>query len=400
MKESILHIVHASYPSQSGYVIRTERILDSLSKRNYKICVVGSIFSKRYEQLAHGVKFIHKKRLYFQLLNKPLLHVLVFFGRIPVIRVVLKQLEILLNTAIILARVKVKDYKIIHGHSTYRNGISAFIVAKLFSKFFVYDIHALRIDALKPSSFEYKLGYFFEKLLIQNATAIIAIDKSLERDLREIFNIDKKKIFVAPNGIDMEVFVNNKNYQNKFRDLNLPNEKLIIGIDNSKPVEGFELILNNVEEILSILPNVHFLVFGDKINTLQTEHLTYLPKTLIEEMPKYYSMVDLFILPRVKHRQSDTITPLKILELMSCEVPVLVSDVEGLTHCIQHGQTGYVFNQNTVQGLTEAIKFVIEDKNIPKITSNARKWVRENKSWASAVEKYCDCYEYINRIEK
>jgi len=332
----ILHIVHASYPSQSGYTIRTERILDSLTMRGLKICVVGSIFSKRFEQLALGTKFKHKERLYFQLLNRPLLFTLFFFGKIPIIRVLFQHLEILINSIIIIARVSVCKYQIIHGHSTYRNGLSAILVAKLFSKPFVYDIHALGIDALSTDSMKYKLGYFFEKKVIRNAEAIIAIDENLKNNLIEKLKINKKKIFVAPNGIDLDFFINQKEASQDLNEQILPKEKVIIGVDNSKVVEGFKLIQNNSEKIVKLIPNIHFLVFGDKGDSLRTEHITYLPKISVEKMPIYYSMVDLFILPRIKNKQTDTITPLKVLELMSCEVPLLVSNVGGLTHCIQH----------------------------------------------------------------
>jgi glycosyltransferase involved in cell wall biosynthesis len=399
-KETILHIVHASYPSQSGYVIRTENILNELSKRGVRIDVIGSIFSKRKEQFVEGRTFDHNGRTYYQILSKPSMSMLAFIYKLPLIRIIFRYIEILINSFLIIFRVDIKKYDIIHGHSTYLNGVSAYIIAKLYRKPFVYDIHALGIDALNQNSWGYKIGFYFEKILIQNAEAIIAIDRHLEKSISKRFNVKPESIFVAPNGIDSGHFSKSKNLTIKNKINGLPKDKILLGIDNSKPVEGFKLVYNNIEQISKQLPDVHFIVFGDKGKEKRSPLMTYLPKVAMSEIPQYFSMVSLFIMPRLKNKQSDTITPLKILELMSCEVPLLVSNVGGLTHCIQDEVTGFILTELTPDALIKSIKVAIKYKNLPLIIKNAKKWVIDNKTWTSAVDKYCKCYKYVNTLAK
>jgi len=397
--DSILHILHASFPSQSGYVIRSEKILDYLSDYGYKIDVVGSIFSKRIEQLGNGKKFSHNGRTYIQLLSKPLLKVLLFSGKIPIIRIVSRYFEILINTILIIVRIRIKDYSIIHGHSTFRNGISAYIIASVYKKPFIYDIHALGIDALKPRTLKYRLEYFMEKVLIKNAKAIISIDKNLAESIIFRFNIDPNLVYIAPNGIDIDHF-KKPNYDSDIKsNLGIPFDKTILGVDNSKPLEGFDLITKSFEKITNCISNVHFLVFGNKSPIIKSSYITYLSQISPNNMPSYYNIVDLFILPRVKNHQSDTVTPLKVLELMSCETPVLTSNVGGLTHCIKNGVTGYILEENNTESLIKGIQFALRDNNQKNIIANAKSWVIKNKSWIRSIAEYRDCYDDIIKLD-
>jgi len=391
----ILHIVHASFPSQSGYVIRTENILNAIIDRDLTIDVVGGIFAKRLEQTTRGSQFVKNGRQYYQLLNPTLIKVLSLLNRIPVLGRLLRYIEILLNSVLIILTVKIKDYDIIHGHSSYRNGLSAFILSKIFQKPFVYDIHALTIDALEKNTIGYKIGYFAERLLIENANALIVIDNNLCDSIKREFNIQHSAIYVAPNGISSDMFKMQKTGIIAKEIAVVPENKVLIGIDNSKPIEGFGIVRKNLDYILQMVPDIHFVVFADKSASKNLPGMTFLPKLPANKMPKFYSDLELFIMPRPKNTQSDTITPLKILELMSCETLVIVNDVGGLTHCIKHAVTGFVLKDLSVHEIIESIKFALSYGDKETLKRQARQWVIANKSWGDSAQKYNDCYSNI-----
>src|SRR6185436_7986352 len=62
-----------------------------------------------------------------------------------------------------------------------------------------------------------------------------------------------------------------------------------------------------------------------------------------EEVPSYYSLIDVCVFPRRKIRLTDLVTPLKPLEAMACLKPIVASDVGGHRELITDGQTGYLF---------------------------------------------------------
>lgn len=393
---NILHIVYTGYPSISGYTIRTERILDELSKNSsFNIDVAISIFSNREEQLKLGSSFKKNNRKYFQLLSKALHKKLIFLNKIPKLRLIFKYILIILNTVLIIKAIKISKYSIIHGHSTFSNGLSAWLIATIYKKKFVYDIHALGIDAYNPKSFRYKVERFFENYILHKADAIIVIDSALKHQIQCNFNLSLKNIFVAPNGIDPYRFKKiNLNAQD-LTNLKIPENKYLIGLDDSKSLEGFSFIFNNHRKILDIFPSAHFIVFGSKNGAITNKYFTFLPRIDFINMPLAYNMLDLFIMPRIKNNQTDSVTPLKILEIMSCRIPLIVSNANGLTSCIEDGKTGLVFNNGNIESLISKISIFIDLPKDNYLTKNALAWVTNNKSWDAASTQYQKCYNYV-----
>ena len=391
---NVLHIVGASYPSYSGYTIRTENILNSINDKNIHITVACSIFGRRKDQLRFGKYFLNNNRVYYQLLSPLLLKMMNIIAKIPKVRAFFKYCYIILNAFLIHSRVNIYDYDIIHGHSTFTNGISALLQARLYKKPFVYDVHALGIDAYNRNTIRYKFEKLLENFVINNSDAIIVIDSNLKEHIKTEFNILHDKIHVAPNGIASGLFTKRKKDIKIYNKYNIPHDKYLVGIDNSKPIEGFNFIINNYNKIIIKIKNVHFIVFGSKKKNNFINGFTFLPQIKYSDMPFLYSIVDLFIIPRPKSTQTDTVTPLKLLELMSCEIPLIVSNVAGLTSCIKDNKTGFIFKENDVSDLIKKISYVTNN-NISEVTTNAREWVGKNKSWELAWQQYSKCYNQL-----
>jgi len=392
----VLHIVRDSYPLSGGYVIRTENILDNIDSSKYAIDVAGSIIGRKKDQMKKGEYFYRNSRSYYQMISKHIYLMISIIEKLPKIRIFFHYFYILINSFLVLANINVRKYKIIHGHSTFMNGISALIVAKIFNKKFIYDIHCLGIDGYKKKGVRYKIEKYLEAYVIKKSEAIIVIDSSLKEHVFDLFAFPKDKIYVAANGIDFHKFQKKERNSTLLKKHNMPEGKFLIGIDNSKPLEGFEFIYSNREKIFNHIDNIHFIVFGSKQKeSYDDEHFTFLPRIEFNEMVNYYNLCDLFIMPRIKTKQTNTVTPLKILEIMSCGVPLLISDVGGLTSCVIDSKTGYVFKEGSICSLIDRINTVVENKNISTITEASINWVRSNKSWKTASEQYEKCYENI-----
>jgi len=341
-----------------------------------------------------GKYFVHNNREYYQLLSPVILRAMNIIAKIPKVRALLKYCYVLLNAFLLQSRVNINNYDVIHGHSTFINGLSALLLARIHRKIFIYDIHALGIDAYNKKSIKYKLEKLLEGFIINRSDKIIVIDYKLKEHIQSIFNVDNKNVFVAPNGIDSSFFRKRKKDANLLHNYNIPLDKYLVGVDNSKPIEGFNFIYKNQKKIKKLIDNIHFIVFGNKENNLPQQNFTFLPNIEYRNMPVLYSVVDLFIIPRPKNAQTDTVTPLKLLELMSCEIPVIVSDVGGLTSCIKDNKTGFILKENDISSLIKIISYV-QNKNISKITLNAKDWVKKNKSWEFAGQQYINCYNQL-----
>ncbi len=79
---------------------------------------------------------------------------------------------------------------------------------------------------------------------------------------------------------------------------------------------------------------------------------------------------------------------------MSCEVPVVASNVGGLKELISHGVDGYLIRVGDVEALTQySLKILLNQKLQQEFGRNARQKVLKKYTPDKIVPKYEDLYE-------
>ena len=104
-------------------------------------------------------------------------------------------------------------------------------------------------------------------------------------------------------------------------------------------------------------------------------------------------LIDVFVVPRTTDRVSRLVTPLKPLEAMAMEIPVVVSDLPPLREMVIDGETGLVFDPGDASALAGSISVLIEDDAISaRLGESARRWVVEQRSWSRIAHLYSELY--------
>jgi len=89
-----------------------------------------------------------------------------------------------------------------------------------------------------------------------------------------------------------------------------------------------------------------------------------------------------------------------VIEASSCEVPVIVSNVDGLLEVVKHGETGYIVNAENQQEIVEYMEKLYFDSNLRKqMGKNGRKFVQENYEWTITSQKQIDFYYSLLKKE-
>jgi len=97
----------------------------------------------------------------------------------------------------------------------------------------------------------------------------------------------------------------------------------------------------------------------------------------------------LFLLP-----SEDESFGLAALEAMSCEVPVVASNVGGLKELISHGVDGYLVKIGDVEALAQYSLKILQDSRLQeKFGRNARQKVLEKYTPDKVVPRYEDLYK-------
>ena len=175
---------------------------------------------------------------------------------------------------------------------------------------------------------------------------------------------------VVHNGIDTQLFRPFSKYLARCR-LGLPTNKKLIGcaarVEKGKGHTELMSSLKNLPEYIDLVfagdgsEKENYESFAKDIGVENRIH--WLGK--VNTMPLFYSSVDLFCL--FSQREG---LPLTLLEAMSCNIPIVASDVGGISEVINN-QNGILLNRSMVEKLPDALQRGLSFKNGGKIRSMA-----------------------------
>ncbi|MDA8237668.1 MAG: glycosyltransferase family 4 protein, partial [Chloroflexi bacterium] len=113
----------------------------------------------------------------------------------------------------------------------------------------------------------------------------------------------------------------------------------------------------------------------------------------------YYSVIDIFVVPRTNDRVSQLVTPLKPYEAMAMERCLVVSGVGALLEIVREGETGASFEPEDPVALADAVEPLLADPaERARLGTNARAWVLEHRTWAHNGELYRELYERLGAV--
>lgn len=391
----ILHFSSTFFPEYSG---TTTRLYNLLSNLPYEIILVTSdrtIKDEVIELKEEQFNNIKVKRVCLQPNNY-----LVATAPLRYIHTIWQKPRILIDI------VKSEQFDIIHAHNLSLSAQAAQKISKKTNKPFILDLHYI-IHDYSSKGVKGVLNKIYIKEIakkLKSCNHIIVITKSLKEWVLRNYNLEVDKITVVPNGADINKFAPKEEYKKKAEELK---EELNLS-DNIVMYAGFMDRINGMSDFARIIPSIisekpdtNFVFIGhgpeeDKIIALSKRYpqVKFLPMVHYDEMPIYYQMCDVFIIPRPSTISAETVTPLKLLEVMAMEKPVLGSNVGGIGEVIRHGENGYLFEKGNMESLKKTLLEVLDTDNT-QIGKNARKTVVDNYTWDKSAKILQEVYEKL-----
>lgn len=197
---------------------------------------------------------------------------------------------------------------------------------------------------------------------INKSDGVTAVSKSLKEDTYDFFDVNRE-IEVIHNFIDLDRF--NKKNMDHFKKAIAPNEeKILVHTSNFRKVKRVEDCIHIFKEVYKTIPSKLLLV-GDGPERRNLEELCrriglcheirFLGKQdAIEEI---LAVADLFLMPSSKESFG-----LAALEAMACEVPVVSSDVGGISEVNEHGVTGFLSKVGDVENMAKNSLKLLSDQ--------------------------------------
>lgn len=264
---------------------------------------------------------------------------------------------------------------IVHTH-TPKAGILGRFAAKMAGVHMIF--HTNHGFYFQDNSFFLKRKFFIfiEKIAAYCCDIMFSINKEdIESAVKEKI-CNREKIKYSGDGIDIARF-----NPEKFSEQFIKNEKTKLGIKGTDKIIGFVGRLVEEKGIKDLMlasfmvrkkiPNAVFLIIGPKEPVRKdcfdpeifSKEYNLGEKTLFlgetSEMPKLYSLMDIFVLP--SHREG---LGLVLLEASAMEKPVIGTDIRGCREAVDKNKTGLLVPAKNPEELAKAIIYLIENPGI------------------------------------
>ena len=302
---------------------------------------------------------------------------------------------------------------IIHAASGYR-GYEIAVMAKTLSDHFsipwIYEVRSFHEHTWTSDSFHAKTASHTEQRMERENSLMLLADHvvTISETMKEAIierGVDAERITVVPNAVDMDSFAPQKKKAKLIRQLGLRKKTVLGYISNISRREGHDILIKAIPLMVKTNPNIVLLIVGDGREKSNMEKLVselHIENQVIftgnidhRQIKDYYSIIDLFIVPRRRDYASDLVTPLKPYEAMAMKIPLLVSNRPALLEIIGENR-GFSFATENVKDLAEVAIGCLENiSECGKRTEAAFKWLIKNRTWAMNAVIYKNLYADI-----
>ncbi|MBS3198666.1 glycosyltransferase family 4 protein [Turicibacter bilis] len=252
----------------------------------------------------------------------------------------------------------------------------------------------------------------FELGCIDIVRAITTVDQRILRHVQQ--QIGNKKIILSSisNFTNTERFKPVSNEQKKIiRDKYNYSENDFIILCSRRLVEknGVKYLLKAINH-MQCKENILVLIIGDGIQKQNLVEYTYnnninhiikfLGNVDNKDIHEYYQLSDISVVPSITVNGLQEATSISAIESMACGVPVLASNIGGLTELIENNFTGILFTEKDYKTIANSIeKLKINKEYYRLLSNNSINYISVNHSHLSAANRFKDIFEQIKTIK-
>ena len=402
----ILHALEVSLPMLGGYTIRSKSIIENQKRIGLEPVVITSPLHEEETSLLHDYEEIGQTRYY----RTGKYNKLKPSDSLPVRLIKRHAYSRGYQKAIRAATLK-EEIDIIHAHSSYLNGIRGNIVGGELGIPTVYEVRglwqdtAVAISGMDKKHWKYRFVDYMERKAMLGADRVIAISNRLRDELIQR-GIQERRLSVVPNGVDLDTFKPREKNARILEQYDLKG-KIVIGfIGSIRKLEGLSLFIDHLPELTNRYENIRVLLVGggDEVTVLKDmtakrnlqKQVIFTGRVNHDDILDYYSVIDIFVYPRINSKVNQKVTPLKPLEAMAMQKVVIGSDVGGLKELIHEGKNGLLFRTDDGEHLVRRCRDVIENDAFRQETAeHARSWVERERDWKNIILTYAEIYSEL-----
>jgi len=255
-------------------------------------------------------------------------------------------------------------------------------------------LHHLQVSARKS----------IERTVLKRSDSIVALSEYTREKLQRTYGVTPSKVTVIHGGVDLERFRPSTDKTRIRARLGLPDNKFILfTVRNLVPRMGLENLISAFETVQNGRRDLLLVVGGEgPLQAVLEEDarrcgvedfvrfIGYIPD---EDLPSYYQMADLFILPTTELEGFGLVT----VEALASGLPVLGTPVGGTREILTKLGSDYLFDDSTPmsigKGIAKALNGWATDQVAYKnVSETCRRIAEQHYSWDSHVSTLEDLF--------
>ncbi len=300
-----------------------------------------------------------------------------------------------------IARIIKRDgYALLHTHSP-RAAMVGRLAAWLAGVPMVHHIHSPAARDTE-NAWGNRINSVMERLSLTGIAQLIAVSQSLDRYLRKQ-GWSPQRITTVANGVPIAGTL-------PYRHRPAPGSEWVIGcVALFRPRKGIEVLIEALAGLRQAGRLVRLRAVGPFVTTEYESTVKTLAARLgvdwaidwidfTQDVNAEFAKMDVFVLPSLFGEGM----PMVILEAMASGVPVVASDVEGISEVLDHGRTGLVVPAGEVESLIGALADLMDGKydwnNMREDAYRVQVERFSDRSMAEGVARVYDevlAYEYV-----
>lgn len=282
------------------------------------------------------------------------------------------------------------NFDILHVHWPFPQAIFAFAVKPFFKGKIILTFYGAEFALMK----KIPLSNYLVKFFISNSDHLTAISNFTKN---EVGRFTSKNIFVIP-------FASTMGIKNAILDRN-NKVKQILFVGRLIERKGVKFLISAVP-IIAKKFKVHLDIVGrgplygdlhDQIRSLNLESTVSIRQNIDNKgLSEIYQKADVFVLPSILDKAGDTEgLGVVLLEAMSFGVPVIGSNVGGITDIIKNNHNGILVKEKNPEDIGKAVISILGDKNLRiKLSKAGIATINNDFSWDKIFKDTLALYGY------
>ena len=307
---------------------------------------------------------------------------------------------------------------VLHPTTNFLNAQAALAVRESLGIRLVYEVRGFleetwvsRVGEAAKAADRYARGREMETACMAAADAVVTLSETMKADI-VARGIPAERVSVIPNAVDGARFAPRARDDALAGRLGIAPGEIVLGyISSMVRYEGIRYLIEASRLLRDRGRRVRLLLVGDgeergaleeradELGLRADGAAIFTGRVPHADIEAYYSIIDLFVVPRTADRVSQLVTPLKPYEAMAMERCLVVSGVGALLEIISEGETGRSFTPENPAALADALEPLLDDPGErERLGRNARAWVLEHRTWERNGALYREIYERLGAL--